>query len=149
MKYLVVANQTLGGEQLIETVRFRQMEGAAFHVVVPATEPRDQHVYAEGDAREIAQRRLDEALARFRDEGADVTGEVGDPDPLEAIDAAANADTYSGLIISTLPSRTSRWLKVDLPTRAERHTGLPVQVIEHPEDPIDLDAEEESTRTSS
>lgn len=143
MKYLIVANQTLGGEALTETVRFRSLEGASFHVVVPATPPHDQHHAAEGDAVAIAERRLGEALERFKGLGAKVTGEVGDENPLHAIETAVAADRYGGIIISTLPSGASRWLKMDLPHRAERHTDLPVQWIEAADEPVvDLTASE-------
>ena len=75
--YLVVANQTLGGSALVPLVAERAtMETATAHVVVPATEPADEHPPAEGTASANAQRRLQEALERLEAAGVQATGEV-------------------------------------------------------------------------
>jgi hypothetical protein len=54
-----------------------------------------------------------------------VTGSVGDPEPLMAIHDAVNLGEYDEIIISTLPLGISRWLKLDLISKA-RAIGLPV-----------------------
>jgi hypothetical protein len=126
-RYLVVANQTLGGEHLAAAIRTRHQEGPAkFHVVVPATHPQDQATWTEGEARANAERQLSTALERFREMGTDVDGEVGDESPLQAIGDAIGAETYDEIILSTLPAGASRWLRQDLPHRVERSFGLPV-----------------------
>jgi hypothetical protein len=126
-RYLVVANQTLGGEHLAAAIRTRHQEGPAkFHVVVPATHPQDQATWTEGEARANAERQLSTALERFREMGTDVDGEVGDESPLQAIGDAIGAETYDEIILSTLPTGASRWLRQDLPHRVERSFGLPV-----------------------
>ena len=61
--------------------------------------------------------------------GAEVTGEVGDADPIAAIHDVLNAGNFDEIVISTLPKRLSRWLKVDLPSKA-RGFGLPVTHVE-------------------
>ena len=106
------------------------MEAATFHVVVPATEPADEHPPVAGTASENAQRRLQEALARLKAAGVDATGDVGAADPMQAIGDAVKSHSYSGLIISTLPAGVSRWLHMDLPRRARREFNLPVEWIE-------------------
>ena len=107
--YLLVANQTLGGTALVTVVRERaKWEGAAIHIVVPATDPTDQHPAVEGTASEIAQRRLQEALDRLKEVGIPATGEVGVADPMQVIRDALKGNSYSGLIISTLPASMSR-----------------------------------------
>ena len=129
--YLVVANQTLGGTALAKVITERAtIEAATFHVVVPATEPADEHQPAEGTASEIAQRRLEGALERLKGSGVQATGEVGAADPLQAIGDALRERQYSGLIISTLPAGVSRWLHMDLPHRAARQFNLLVDWIE-------------------
>jgi GABA permease len=129
--YLVVANQTLGGTALAQVVEERaKMEAATFHVVVPATEPSDEHPPGEGTASENAQRRLLEALERLKAAGVEATGEVGAADPMQAIGDALKAQSHSGLIISTLPAGISRWLHMDLPHRASREFNLLVEWIE-------------------
>jgi GABA permease len=129
-RYLVVANQILGGTGLADSVQQRAKEGYSIHVVVPATEPADERVRPEGTAAENAQRRLGEALARFRAAGVEATGTVGPADPMEAMRHALAADAYMGIIISTLPAGVSRWLHMDLPHRMEREFKLPVEWVE-------------------
>jgi hypothetical protein len=126
-RYLVVANQTLGGEHLAEKVRACLAAGSArFHILVPATQPQDHAVWTEGEARALAQQALDRALKRFRELGADADGEVGDERPLEAIADAVRDQEYDEIILSTLPPGMSRWLGQDLPHRAERSFEIPV-----------------------
>lgn len=131
-RYLVVANQTLAGEHLAAVVQecLARNEACSFHVVVPATHAREQLNWTEGAARVIAGRRLDAALARFRELGAEADGEVGDPSPMlavrDAMLAAADRGGYDGIILSTLPAGPSRWLRQDLPHRVERTFGVPV-----------------------
>jgi GABA permease len=134
-RYLVVANQTLGGEHLAEAIRARLAGGpSSFHVVVPATQPQDQAVWTEGEARALATKRLEAAVARFRGLGADVEGEVGDERPLEAIADAVREREFEEIILSTLPPGLSRWLGQDLPHRVERQFDLPVEhVVGNPE----------------
>ena len=54
---------------------------------------------------------------------------VGDPDPLAAIQDECNFNEYDELIVSTLPLHISKWLKVDLPSKARAATGLPVKHV--------------------
>lgn len=120
-RYLVVANQTLGGEHLAEKVRACLAAGPSrFHILVPATQPHDHAVWTEGEARAIAARRLELALARFRELGTEAEGEIGDERPLQAIADAVRERTFDEIILSTLPPGLSRWLRQDLPHRVER-----------------------------
>jgi len=69
---------------------------------------------------------LESALPRLSEAaGAKVTGSVGDPEPLMAVHDAVNLGHYDEIIISTLPLGVSRWLKLDLISKA-RALGLPV-----------------------
>ena len=128
--YLVVANQTLGGTSLVGSVQERAKEGFPIHVLVPATEPGDEHAATDGTGPGNAQRRLQQALERFKAAGVEADGTVGVADPMEAIRTALAANTYAGIIISTLPAGVSRWLHLDLPHRVEREFNLPVEWIE-------------------
>jgi nucleotide-binding universal stress UspA family protein len=127
-RYLVVANQTLGGEDLLEQLRSRMgaEEQCEFYVVVPATHPRDHLTWTEGEAQAIAQRRLEHALGRFRTEGANVEGEVGPEAPMDAIEEVLRRQHFDEIILSTLPPGLSRWLGQDLPSRVARRFDLPV-----------------------
>jgi hypothetical protein len=61
--------------------------------------------------------------------GSEVTGSVGDPEPLSAIQDAVNLGHYDEIIVSTLPRRVSRWLHLDLVSKT-RALGLPVTHVE-------------------
>jgi hypothetical protein len=126
-RYLLVANQTLGGEHLVERVRHLMAEGPCrFHVLVPATPSAEQLTWTEGEATAIAQHRLDRALDQFGKLEAKADGEVADKDPILAIRDALQREEFDEIILSTLPAGISRWLKLDLPSRVASHFGLPV-----------------------
>jgi hypothetical protein len=126
-RYLVVANQTLGGKHLLKKVQECISGGSCrFHVVVPATPPGEHLTWTEGEALAIAQRRLDRALVTFGDQGVEADGHVGDANPLLAIEDALRREEFDEIILSTLPPGMSRWLKLDLPHRVERSFDVPV-----------------------
>jgi nucleotide-binding universal stress UspA family protein len=130
-RYLVVANQTLGADALAEKVReCMAAGGTTFHVVVPACHSRDSSWITEGHDHAEAERRLEAALARFRELGAEADGEVGDASPVLAINDALLAENYDAVILSTLPAGLSRWLKKDLPHRIESKLGIKVIHVE-------------------
>jgi len=125
-RYLVVANQTLGGEHLMEKVRECMAAGPCrFQVVVPATDPPGA-MQTEARAHRDAQARLDAALARFREAGAEVTGRIGDARPMEAIRDVLLHDSFDEILLSTLPSGPSAWIRQDLPHRVRKAFDLPV-----------------------
>jgi GABA permease len=142
-RILIVANQTLGGENLAATVRERVAAGATeLWIVVPATQPRDHSrvsiagsgaVFALRDpteaAYDVAERRLAAATEQFRGLGVELGGEVGDEDPFTAITNALAHREVDEVIISTLPSGASHWLRTDLPSRVHRNLGLPVTTV--------------------
>ena len=125
---LVVAHQTAATPGLLDAVRERSQRGPVrFHLVVPR-QPHGIHklVDPQDASEEEAQRVLEVALPKLSEAaGADVTGSVGDPEPLMAIHDAVNLGGYDEIIISTLPLGISRWLKLDLVSKA-RGLGLPV-----------------------
>jgi hypothetical protein len=131
-RILLVANRTASTEGLREAVRARVARGpATFHLVVPA-HPHGLHKVVdpqEGDEG-TAQHVLDEALPGLSAAaGTPVTGSVGDAEPLMAIEDAVNRARYDEIVISTLPKRISRWLHLDLVSKA-RGIGLPVTHVE-------------------
>src|SRR5947208_7675920 len=128
---LVVANRTSGSKELVQALCERAERGPAhFHLIVPSTPHGVSYaldMHAGGDA---AEHDLEGALERLRAEGLDVDGEVGDPDPVAAVQDAANAGSYDELIVSTFPKHLSKWLKLDLPHKAAHATGLPCTHVE-------------------
>src|SRR5215213_7218631 len=134
---LVLANETIGGANLLNAIRERHQQGdAKFFVVVPQSKPRHGNVIYDEAVRDSAQVRVDLALAFMRDEGIEGSGEVGDADPFNAATDAIGAHGLNEIIVSTLPSSSSGWMRRDLPERLEIETGLPVEHVV-----VDLDAE--------
>jgi hypothetical protein len=125
---LVVAHQTAATPGLLDAVRERAARSpATFHLVVPQ-QPHGIHklVDPQDAGVEEAQRVLEVALPRLSEAaGHEVSGNVGDAEPLMAIQDAVNLGDYDEIIISTLPLGISRWLKLDLVSKA-RGLGLPV-----------------------
>jgi hypothetical protein len=142
-RVLLVAHQTASTEGLREAVRERARRGPTrFHLLVPQ-QPAGLHkvVDPQDAGREQARQVLQEALPALSEAaGEEVTGGVGDDDPLAAIEAAISLERYDEIIISTLPSRLSRWLKLDLVSKV-RGLGLPVTHVEA--------AEEQEAHTSA
>jgi hypothetical protein len=125
---LVVAHQTAATPGLLDAVRSRAARGpATFHLVVPQQAHGMHKVVDPQDAgADEAQLVLDAALPKLSDAaGQEVTGSVGDAEPLMAIQDAVNLGHYDEIIISTLPLGISRWVKLDLISKA-RGLGLPV-----------------------
>jgi hypothetical protein len=130
-RVLVVANRTAATPALLDAVRERAARGAcAFTLLVPnpvrgldrTTDPED-HDRSEGEeVLELALPLLEQAA------GAPVEGRVGDAEALAAIQDAVNLGDFDEIIISTLPSRVSRWLHLDLPRKAAG-LGLPVSTV--------------------
>jgi GABA permease len=129
-RILVVANQTACGDELLEAIRARMAAGPCqFTLLVPATPPSEHATWTEGDAVAIARRRMNQALERLRAEGTEVEGVVGDSSPVRAIDDVLIEQPHDEIILSTLPSGVSRWLKKDLPHRVEQRFALPVTTV--------------------
>src|SRR5437588_5189820 len=131
---LVVAHQTAATPPLLEAVRERAARSPArFHLVVPR-QPHGLHKAVDPieAGTEEAQLVLNDALPKLSEAaGQGVTGDVGDPEPLMAIQDAVNLGHYEEIIISTLPLGISRWLKLDLISKA-RGLGLPVTHVAAP-----------------
>ncbi len=129
---LVVAHQTAATEKLALAVAERAQRGpAVFHLVVPQ-QPHGIHkvVDPQDEGEDEAQLALDEALPKLSQAaGSEVTGSIGDAEPLMAIEDAVNLGNYDEIIVSTLPTRISRWLKLDLVSKTKA-LGLPVTHVE-------------------
>ncbi len=127
---LVIANRTLGGAKLLETVRERAAAGEVrFRLVVPQTKPSAGLVIYDEAVRESAQVRIDLAMSLLASEQIEATGEVGDPDPFLATMDAIAERRPDQIILSTHPATHSGWLRRDLIERIENASGLPVEHI--------------------
>jgi hypothetical protein len=127
---LVIANETIGGRALIDTVqRYAAEEETRFVLCVPQTRPRAGYVIYDDSVFDAAQARVDLAVAFVRSEGMDAVGEVGDPDPYAATMDAVREYDPDAIIISTYPESRSGWLRRDLIDRIQDATGLPVEHV--------------------
>ena len=130
---LIVANQTLPSTALAAEVAQRIAAGETdFYVVVPATPPPggSGFTWDEDAARAEAERRLAAFLERLRDQGATAEGEIGDRDPVAAVRDAIRGRDAGAVILSTLPTGVSRWLRQDVPSRMRGALAVPVTVVE-------------------
>ena len=131
-RVLVVAHKTAATPALIEAVRERAARGAAtFTLLVPNATHGLEAILDSGNHDETseAQTVIDLAVPLLEDAaGAPVDGMVGDPSPMNAIQDAINLHGFDEVIISTLPARVSKWLKLDLPSKVTG-LGLPVTTV--------------------
>ena len=130
-RVLVVAHKTAATPSLLEAVRERAAAGpSTFTLLVPkrahglhtVVDAQDQSPDEAQEVIELATPLLEEAA------GGPVDSIVGDHEPLAAIQDAVNLRGFDEIILSTLPARVSRWLKLDLPSKAAA-LGLPIRVV--------------------
>ena len=127
---LVVANQTLPGETLATAIRDRIAEGdRTFYVVVPLTRVSHGVTWGEDESPDAARGRLDAFLVALWSQGVEADGEIGDPDPIQAVRDVLRGRAVDEVILSTLPAGASRWLQRDVPSRLAREIELPLTVV--------------------
>jgi hypothetical protein len=122
--YLVVAHQTATSPELLQRVSELASDDphTTFTILVPATPVAHLLTWEEGETQTIAR-------TLFEEQGVQVEGtKVGDASPLLAIDdeLRAQPQQYDGIVLSTLPVKISRWLRLDVHNQAERKFGIPV-----------------------
>jgi hypothetical protein len=130
-RVLVVAHKTAATQPLLDAVKARASRGrCTFTLLVPnSAHGLHRVVDAEDQGAGETQGVLDVALPRLSAAaGAPVEGIVGDPDPVAAVHDAINLRGFDEIIISTLPTHVSRWLKLDLPSKVAG-MGLPVTTV--------------------
>jgi nucleotide-binding universal stress UspA family protein len=142
-RILVIANETVGGETLREEIRRR---ASTFEeqvlVVCPALNSPIRHWASDDDsARAHAQQRLEASLARLKEAGIEARGEVGDSEPLQAIEDALRTFGADEIIISTHPEGRSNWLEKGVVSGARERFAVPITHVV-----VDLEAEREDIR---
>jgi GABA permease len=137
-RILVVANETVGGPELLSEIHDRsQGRRVSVLVVCPALNSPLRHwVSDEDDAREAAQARLDASLEAMRSAGVSADGEIGDGDPVQAIEDALRTFQPDELILSTHPPGRSHWLERGVVEKARERFELPLTHVV-----VDLDAD--------
>jgi hypothetical protein len=137
---LVIANETVAGRSLIESLKERARAGdIRVTVICPINAPREGYVVYEDTRRASAGRRLDRTLQLLREAGIPASGLVVDTDPVNATrDAIAQAEpSIDSVLVSTHPHERSGWLRRNVVERVQKAAGgLPVEHVV-----VDLTAE--------
>jgi len=120
---LVVANQTVGGDELLSALKAKAAEGEHLFIVVL---PQDG---GEGHHTREARARLRGVLSHMREEGLLCAGMIGDPDPYTATMNALRGFRCDEVVISTLPEQKSGWLRANLPERIQETSGVRVEHV--------------------
>jgi len=139
-RVLVVANETVGGDELVSAIStLALVQTTRFLVVCPALNSRLKTWTSDEDpARAAAQKRLDATLARLGSVGIEARGEVGDGDPLIAVEDAVRTFHPNEIVISTHPPGKSNWLVRGVPDAVRaRYDVLVTHVV------VDLEGEDE------
>jgi hypothetical protein len=142
-RILVIANETVGGEALREEIKRRSVGyREEVLVVCPALNAPLRHWVSDEDgARAAARDRLDASLARLAESGVEARGEVGDCDPLQAMEDALRTFGADEVIISTHPEGRSHWLERGVVAGARERFAVPITHIV-----TDLEAEREEVQ---
>jgi hypothetical protein len=120
IRTLVVANQTVGGQALIDQLKQLAAQGPhRFIVVCPQS----------GAEEDDAPQRLAHTLQVLTNEGLEAIGQVTHPDPYTAIQQALHFYGVDEIVISTFPATRSGWLRSDLIGRVQASTDKPVHHV--------------------
>jgi hypothetical protein len=127
-RILVIANETVGGYVLRSTILAKSLDvREEVLVVTPALNSPLKHWISDEDgARAAAQERLDESLAKLSEAGVEARGEVGDGDPLQAMEDALRTFGADEIIISTHPVGRSNWLERGVVEKARERFAVPI-----------------------
>jgi GABA permease len=132
---LIVANETVGADELLTEIRRLEDEKTStYRVVVPARPLHEVHgaTWTQEGAQDAARQRLESTLAILREEGLDATGDVGDYLPVNAIRDALMDFDADLIVISTHPEERSRWLRKGVVDIARKKFGKPViHIVSH------------------
>jgi hypothetical protein len=143
-RILVVANETVAGRALRGEVVRRAGAEADVLVVCPALNSPLRHWASDEDgARAEAERRLAASLECLADEEVEARGEVGDADPIQAMDDALRTFGADEIVISTHPPGRSNWLEKEVIGRARERYPVPITHVV-----VDLERERQASATS-
>jgi LmbE family N-acetylglucosaminyl deacetylase len=129
-RILVIANETCAGAAVCDEVRYRAGHGPATVLVVsPALAgSRMGHWLTSNvvSARNDATVRLENSVSALRAVGLDATGQLGDADPMQALDDAFRTFAPDEILIATHPPARSNWLERRVVQRARERYDIPI-----------------------
>jgi nucleotide-binding universal stress UspA family protein len=139
-RILVAANETLLGKALHDEITHRAHgRPTEVRVICPALNTKIKYwISDEDEARRQAQERLDAVLAQLAREGVEARGDIGDSDPVQAIEDALRLFPADEVIVSTHPHGRSNWLEQNVVGRARERFPVPITHVV-----VDLEHERE------
>jgi hypothetical protein len=137
-RVLAVVTDDLSGPESIEEIRREAgADDVELRVVVPAVEASPfRHTLGDVDEpRKLAEERLDAVLRHLRESGIDASGEVGDPDPIQAALDALLKEPADEVLVFEHAGSDSRWFEQGLFERARESLEPPLRLVavEHPD----------------
>ena len=139
-RILVIANETCAGRRVVEEVRYRAGPGDAEALVVAPQLAGNRLTHwldgASDERRAKAEERLAQSVAALEAAGLRASGQIGDADPLQALDDAARIFPPDEVVISTHPPDRSNWLEKRVVQRARERYPWPITHVV-----VDLEAE--------
>ncbi|MBA3717672.1 MAG: hypothetical protein H0W87_05550 [Actinobacteria bacterium] len=125
-RILVVTTASVPEAEVESVVRAHAGEDAEVHVVAPASKISwlDRLTNAEDDARADADERAEAAAEAVP--GEHVEAEVGDVDPLQAIEDALRTFPADEVVVLTAPDEKATWLEAGLGEDARERFSVPV-----------------------
>jgi len=127
-RILVIANETVGGDELLALLGTKSIDvDEQVLLVCPALNSRVRTWTSDEDpARADAQARLDASLTRLADAGVSARGEIGDGDPLQALEDALREFPADEIVVSTHPPGRSHWLEQGVVEQARQRYDVPI-----------------------
>ena len=134
----MIANETVGGGELLELLGRKAEETREEVLLVsPALNSRLRTWTSDEDgARAAAQTRLDASLEHLQQAGVAARGEIGDGDPLQALEDALREFPADEIVVSTHPPGRSHWLEQGVVEQARLRYDVPVTHVV-----VDLEAQ--------
>jgi hypothetical protein len=131
-RVIAILTDNLHGSEPVEQILANaDQDGVDLRVVVPATEANAfRHTLGDIDEpKHEAEERLERALRTLRAEGIEVSGEVGDPDPVQAAQDALLKAPADEVLIFEHCEEQSKWYEEGLLEKAQEGIEPPLRVI--------------------
>jgi hypothetical protein len=148
----VVTDTLRGDEPVDELSRSTDGEGGGVRVIVPAVEASPlRHTLGDIDeSRERAEQRLEATLRNLRRKGVEASGEVGDPDPVQAAQDALLKAPADEILFFERDDDEARWFENGLFEHAKESLEPPLRMVvldrERPEERV-VDVERQGAGT--
>ncbi len=144
----ILTDNLHGSEPVEEILANADRDGVDLRVIVPATEANAlRHTLGDIDEpKKEAEERLGRALRTLRENGIEVNGEVGDPDPVQAAQDALLTAPADEVLIFEHCEEQSKWYEEGLLEKAQEGIEPPLRVIvvetgddEHPDHVVEVE----------